>query len=58
MDSYESKILKELLAWQKEMTKSAGFTNNFTKGIQKKLNSIIPEKANIIITGSIKNMVK
>ncbi|BAH05086.1 EcsC family protein [Clostridium kluyveri] len=58
MDSYESKVLKELLAWQKKMTKNAGFTNNFTKGIQKKLNSIVPEKANIIITGSIKNMVK
>ncbi len=58
MGSYESKVLKELSTWQKEMIKSAGFTNNFTKGIQKKLNSIIPEKANIIITSSIKNMVK
>ncbi|MFL0195080.1 EcsC family protein [Clostridium sp. WILCCON 0269] len=57
MNLYEGKVLKELSAWQEEMTKKPGFTNNFTKGIQKRISGIIPEKANIIITKSVKGMV-
>ncbi|MDF2503857.1 EcsC family protein [Clostridium sp.] len=58
MNLYEDKALQELLVWQKKMKKKAGITNNFAKGIQKKMNGIIPEKGHVIITGAIKKMVK
>lgn len=58
MSIYEDKALRELLTWQMEMTKEPSFTNNFAKGVQNKMNSIIPEKAHEIITEAIKNMVK
>ena len=58
MNSYEDKALRELLMWQKKMSKKASFTSGFAKDIQKKMNSIIPEKGHAIITEAIKNMVK
>jgi len=58
MNIYEDNALKELRNWQKKMTKEPSHTNSLTKGIQNKMNSLIPEKANILITATIKNMVK
>lgn len=58
MSLYEDMALKELSNWQKKMNKKPGFTNGLTKNIQKHINGIIPEKVNIMITKSIKVMVK
>lgn len=58
MSIYEDKALKEMLEWQKEMTKKPGITSGLTKGVQDKINSIIPEKAHEIITEAIKGMIK
>jgi hypothetical protein len=58
MKEYEDKAVKELISWQKEMTKKPNATGSFAKGIQNKMNSIIPEKAHEIVTEAIKNMVK
>ena len=57
MNTYEDKALKELMNWQKRMTKEPSHTNGLTKGLQNKINSYIPEKANILITETIRNMV-
>ncbi|WP_446899309.1 EcsC family protein [Clostridium sp. LBM24168] len=58
MGPYEDKAFEELLGWQEKVKKKPGLTNDFAKTIQNKMNSIIPEKVNIIIADSIKNMVK
>ncbi|WP_147566697.1 EcsC family protein [Clostridium tyrobutyricum] len=58
MSLYKDKALRELSIWQKKMEKKPGFTNGLTKNIQRKLNGIIPEKINIMITKSIEVMVK
>lgn len=58
MNIYEDEALKELINWQRKMTKEPSHSNNLTKSIQTKINSLIPEKAIILITDAIKNMVK
>jgi hypothetical protein len=58
MSFYEDNAVKELLAWKEEMIKKPSFTDNLTKGIQSKTNSIIPEKVHVVITEAIKNMTK
>lgn len=58
MENYEEKILHELIIWQKKMTKKPTLSSQLTKGLQKKVNRIIPEKVHTIITSTIKNMVK
>ncbi|NLI93240.1 MAG: EcsC family protein [Peptococcaceae bacterium] len=57
MDEYEQKILKELKAWQKKMTRKPTFTDKVAKNIQTRVNHLIPQKAHAIITSAIKNMV-
>jgi len=58
METYEDKILHELTIWQRKMTKKSSFTNRLTKGLQHKVNNIIPEKVHNVITTTIKNMVQ
>lgn len=58
MSSYEDKALLELRLWQRKMQKKPSFTNRLSKGMQNKINSLIPEKVHQIITSTIKNMVK
>ncbi len=58
MRSYEDKAFKELKIWQKNMQRKPSITGSLSKGLQDKINSIIPEKAHNIITEAIKNMVK
>ena len=58
METYEEKILLELIIWQQKMTKKPSLTNRLTKGLQKKINNVIPEKVHNVITTAIKNMVK
>jgi len=58
MGNYEEQLLHELIIWQKKMTKKPTLSNQLTKGLQKKVNQIIPEKVHTIITSTIKNMVR
>ena len=55
---YSDKITEELKIWQKQMLKKPGFFNNFSKRIQTKINSWIPEKIHNAITVTIKQMIK
>lgn len=55
---YSDKITDELKIWQKQMLKKPGFFNNFSKRIQTKINSWIPEKIHNAITVTIKQMIK
>ncbi len=56
MNIYEENALKELKAWQREVSKKPSIISRMTKGIQRMTNSLIPEKAHKIITEAIKSM--
>jgi hypothetical protein len=58
MNIYEDNALREMLNWQKEMRKKPSIADKLSKGMQNKMNSLIPEKAHKIITDTIKNMVR
>ncbi|WP_392486260.1 EcsC family protein [Haloimpatiens sp. FM7315] len=58
MYNYTLKAIKELKIWDKKNSKKPLININIAKGLQDKMNSFIPEKANEIITSTIKNMVK
>ncbi|KUO53505.1 MAG: ABC transporter-associated protein EcsC [Desulfitibacter sp. BRH_c19] len=56
--TYEEIILKELIMWQIKMVKKPSLSNRLTKGVQNRVNNIVPDKVHEVITGTIKNMVK
>lgn len=58
MVSYNEQALIKLKSWQKRMIRKPSLINNFSKKVQTKLNSFIPEKAHKAITVAIKQMVK
>lgn len=58
MINYEENAFRELREWQKKMAKRPSLGNRLTKGIQRKTNSLIPEKFHVVLTEAIKNMVK
>ncbi len=58
MSNYEKQALHELKIWQKEMLKKPTTANQLTKGIQTRVNMLIPDKAHKVITDTIKIMVK
>lgn len=58
MNIYEEKALLELMQWQKKISKKPSIIDSMTKGIQKKTNSLIPDKVHKVMTETIKNMVK
>lgn len=58
MSKYEDNTLRELIKWQRKMTQKASPANSAAKRIQDKMNSMIPEKAHVIITEAIKDMAK
>lgn len=58
MTDYNYKISIELKIWQKKMLRKASLINRFSKRIQTKLNSFIPEKVHKAITAAIKQMIK
>jgi len=55
---YYQTIKKELAAWEKQMTKHPGMINRTSKKVQSKIQGIIPQKAQNIITAAIKTMVE
>lgn len=55
---YEEKIKEELRAWQKKMSRAPSLFDKLSKKMQVKMNSYIPEKVHLAITGAIKAMVR
>ncbi len=58
MSNYEQRAYRELLSWQQEILKDPSRVSALGKGIQNKMNSLIPEKGHEVITDTIKVMVK
>jgi hypothetical protein len=55
---YEEKIKHEVKAWQKKMSRAPSLLDKLSKKMQVKMNSYIPEKVHLAITGAIKAMVR
>jgi hypothetical protein len=55
---YHTHARKELEAWQKKMQREPGIFNRYSKRLQTKLNSYIPEKIHKGITKAIKEMIR
>jgi uncharacterized protein (DUF697 family) len=58
MTGYEEKAYLLLNDWRQKMQKKPSLANRIAKGIQNKINNIIPEKAHKVITLTIEKMVK
>jgi uncharacterized protein (DUF697 family) len=58
MTAYEKKAFLLLNDWKQKMQKKPSLTNRIAKGIQNKINNIIPEKVHKVITVTIEKMVK
>ena len=58
MDNYEENALNELLLWQIKMKKKPSASSDMAKGIQNKMNNLMPDKIQNIINTSIENMAK
>lgn len=58
MNSYDMLAMQELKMWQKKMLRRPSLLNNFSKRMQTKVNSLIPEKVHRAITVTIKQMVR
>jgi uncharacterized protein (DUF697 family) len=58
MTAYEEKAYLLLNDWKQKMQKKPSLTNRIAKGIQNKINNIIPEKVHKVITVTIEKMVK
>ncbi len=58
MTSYEIRVGNELKKWQKQMQRKPSLFNKMSKGVQNKINRLIPEKVHAAITTTIRQMVK
>src|SRR5215470_9670151 len=58
MEPYLRKVSSELETWQRQMLRKPSFFNNFSKRVQTKINSWIPEKIHNAITVAIKQMIR
>jgi hypothetical protein len=58
MGDYDTRALEELRRWQDEMQRGPGLWNRATSGVQRKINSYIPEKIHTSITAVIKQMTQ
>ena len=58
IQDYESRAREELSQWQREMQAPPGFFNSATQGLQRKLNSYIPEKVHTAVTKIIEQMTR
>jgi hypothetical protein len=54
---YYKTVKKELTSWEKQMTKPPRLVNRATKAVQTKVQNLIPQKAQDIITAAIKGMI-
>lgn len=58
MSHYEQDVLLELARWQKKMKQRPSLFNKLSKGLQTRVNKIIPEKVHQVFTVAIKQMVR
>ncbi|MGL1885461.1 MAG: EcsC family protein [Reichenbachiella sp.] len=58
MQSYEEKIVIELVEWQSTMQRTPSFSNDAIKKFQIKINKLIPEKIHQVITKTIKELTR
>lgn len=58
MDHYTLQVLDELNQWKWKMKKKASIVNRFSKNVQNKVNSMIPDKVHNVMTESIRKMVE
>ncbi|WP_129776432.1 EcsC family protein [Peristeroidobacter soli] len=58
MTAYDTQALEELRRWQYEMQRAPGLWNRATSGVQRKINSYIPEKVHASVTAVIKQMTR
>jgi len=58
LNRYYIKASMELNEWKKKMRKKPSIINKASKGVQNKINSMLPQKYHEIVTAAIKNMVK
>lgn len=58
MDNYKQKVEIELEFWKRDILKKPSVLSKVTDGIQKKINTYIPDKVHNAITAAIKGMTK
>lgn len=58
MTQYEITASNELNKWQKKMQRKPSLIKRLSKGMQNKINKLIPEKVHSALTATIKQMVK
>ena len=58
MDNYKQKVEIELEFWKRSILKKPSVLSKVTDGIQKKINTYIPDKVHNAITAAIKGMTK
>lgn len=58
MNAYEEEAYLDLMAWKKKMRRKPSLLNRMSKGIQNKVNRIIPEKVHAVISSAIKHMTR
>ncbi len=58
MEPYERLIIKELKAWKKSMERKPSLADRATKGVQSRINRIIPEKIHKVFTKAFKQMTR
>jgi hypothetical protein len=56
--AYEDIALSELTIWRHKMLQSPSLLNKVAQKMQRKMNSIIPEKIHKVITATIKQMIR
>lgn len=58
MDQYEKEIYHELVRWQKQMLRNPSVLNALSKGLQNRVNDLIPERIHKALTATIKQMIR
>lgn len=58
MTAYETNALQEAIRWQKRMQYRPSLFNRMSKGLQNRMNRMIPERVHVVITEAIKQMTR
>ncbi|PEE38333.1 EcsC family protein [Bacillus pseudomycoides] len=58
MTEYEGKVIKELQQWKHTIMKNSSMMTRFSKKVQTKVQQLIPEKVQNVLTETIKKMVQ
>ncbi|RYD57148.1 MAG: EcsC family protein [Sphingobacteriales bacterium] len=58
MNNYDKQAYAAMREWQKYMQRRPSFTGRLTRGMQHKINDMIPEKVHETITTAFKHMIK